>query len=82
MSHQQNPQSLIKIRRILSNVTHSSTDNFLSPIPFSISLIFCCGNLILHRKNKRKCKNTNFYHEKQQKNVKKGYVNRDLHCLL
>ena len=33
--------------KILLCVVYSSTDNFLSPIPVSVWLIFCCGNLIL-----------------------------------
>ena len=66
----------------MSNVTHSSTDIFLSPIPVSVWLIFCCGNLILHRKKNENDENTFFFDEKQLKNAKKGCVNRDLHCLL
>ena len=35
-------------------LTYSSTDDFLSPIPNSDWLVFYCGNLILHVKEKRK----------------------------
>ena len=34
--------------------TNSSNENFLSPIPVSGCLVFCCGNLILHQKKKKK----------------------------
>ena len=35
--------------------------------------MFCCGNLILHQKKKKKNENDKhkFYDEKQQKNAKK-----------
>ena len=32
--------------------TYSSNENFLSPIPVSDCLVFCCGNLILYPKKK------------------------------
>ena len=37
-------------------ITYIFTDNFLSPILVSDSLVFCCGNLMLHEK-KKNCKN-------------------------
>ena len=65
-------------------VTHSSADNFLSPIPVSDWLIFFCGNLILHqkiRKNDTEMKmiKTHFFDEKQHKYTKKVYVNIKSH---
>ena len=39
-------------------LTHSSTDNFGSPIPVSDWLIFCSGYLMLRQKKKKK-KNEN-----------------------
>ena len=47
--------------------TNSSTDNFLSPIPVSYRLIFCCGILIIHQERIENDKNTNFFDKKQQK---------------
>ena len=39
----------------------NSTDNFLSPIPVSDWLIFCCGNLILHQKKEQKIKKPHIF---------------------
>ena len=41
---------------------YSCADNFLSPIPVSDWLIFCCRNLTLHQKH-------DFFDEKQHKNA-------------
>ena len=38
--------------RLLDVLPYSFTDNFLSPIPVSDWLIFCCGNSILFQKKK------------------------------
>ena len=52
--------------------TYSSTDDFLSLIPISDWLIFCCGNSILHQKRNENDKNTNFF-IKKTKTAKKVY---------
>ena len=48
-------------------VTYSSTDNFLSPIPVSGWLIFCCGNLILYQKRNENNKNATFLMQNKKK---------------
>ena len=45
---------LICTRLETATLTYNYTDNFLSPIPVSDWLIFCCGNAILQQK--KKCK--------------------------
>ena len=63
-------------------VAYGSTDNFLLPIPVSDWLILCCGNLILHQKNKNKNdKNTIFLmkNNNNKKLTKKVNVNMKQH---
>ena len=43
---------LAEMERLTVIITYSPTDNFLSPIAVSDWSIFCCGNSILHQKNK------------------------------
>ena len=40
---------------------NSSTNNFLSPIPISDWLIFCRGNLMLHKKKEMKITKHKFF---------------------
>ena len=44
---------------------YSSTDNFLSPVPVSDWLIFCCGNSMLYQKKNENDKNTIFLMKNQ-----------------
>ena len=45
-----NQQLLIFSKSILyEKLSYSSTDNFLSPVPVSDWLIFCCWNSIIHQ---------------------------------
>ena len=53
---------------------YSSTDNYLSPIPVSEWLIFCCGNLTLTKKEMKMRKTQFSLIEKQQKKCKKKYM--------
>ena len=60
-------------------LTHSSTDNFGSPIPVSDWLIFCFGYLMLRQKKKKNenDKKTNFMmksNKKMPKNVYKALL--------
>ena len=60
-------------------LTHSSTDNFGSPIPVSDWLIFCSGYLMLRQKKKKNenDKKTNFMmksNKKMPKNVYKALL--------
>ena len=60
-------------------LTHSSTDNFGSPIPVSDCLIFCSGYLMLRQKKKKNenDKKTNFMmksNKKMPKNVYKALL--------
>ena len=58
-------------------LTHSSTDNFGSPIPVSDWLIFCSGYLMLRQKKKKKKnendKKTNFMMKSNKKMPKNVY---------
>ena len=57
-------------------LTHSSTDNFGSPIPVSDWLIFCSGYLMLRQKKKKKNENdkkTNFMMKSNKKMPKNVY---------
>ena len=60
---------IIKVWVIFRCYACSSTDNFLSSVPVSDWIIFCCGNLILHQKRKWKWYKHKFFVEKQQKIV-------------
>ena len=57
------------------SLSYSSTDNLLSPIPASDELIFCCGNLVLHKKERK---------EKRKKEMKiiknKFFVEKNKKC--
>ena len=56
---------------------------FLSPIPVSVWLIFCCGDCgDLIKKRNEHDKNTNFLMKNNNKNAKNVNVNRELQCLL
>ena len=55
-------------------LTHSSTDNFGSPIPVSDWLIFCSGYLMLRQKKKNENdKKTNFMMKSNKKIPKNVY---------
>ena len=52
----------------------SSTDNFLSPIPVSDWLIYCCGNLILIKEGNENDKDINFLMKNNKQNKKCLYM--------
>ena len=49
-----------------------SIDTFLSPLPISDWLTFCCGNLILHRKKKKRKWKKQILWWKSTENAKKS----------
>ena len=49
----------------LKKTDKNSTEKFLLLIPVSDCLIFCCANLILHKKRNENDKNT-FFNENEQ----------------
>ena len=55
-----------------SYFAYSSTDNFLSLIPISDWLIFCCVKLMLHKKRNQNDKHEFFAEKKQKNNAKKS----------
>ena len=54
---------------------HSSTDNFLSPIPVSDWSIFCCENLLLQQRERNENDETISFMMKKKKNPQK-YLKR------
>ena len=60
---------------------YSSTDNFLSPIPVSDWLLFCCKTLTINQKRKMKMIKTQILWRKTIKIAKEVYINIKLHLL-
>ena len=58
----------IYLKRLI-HLTYSFTDNFLSSIPVSEWLIFCCGNFLLHQQKNENDKKTSSLDENQPKSV-------------